>query len=112
MRLADGNLASVGEVIITRSNDRRLRLTAIDWVKNGDRWTVTQVGKQGGLTVRHTRSHRTIRLPADYVRESTGLGYATTIHSAQGVSADTTHGLERAGVTAGAVHHADPRPAR
>jgi hypothetical protein len=27
------------------------------------------------------------------VRSSTGLGYATTIHSAQGVSADTLHGL-------------------
>jgi hypothetical protein len=27
------------------------------------------------------------------VRTSTGLGYATTIHSAQGVSADTMHGL-------------------
>ena len=39
--LADGNRASVGDVIITRSNDRRLRLTATDWVKNGDRWTVT-----------------------------------------------------------------------
>ena len=32
-------------------------------------------------------------LPVDYVRTSTGLGYATTIHSAQGVSADTMHGL-------------------
>ena len=42
---------------------------------------------QGDLTVRHTRSHLTVRLPADYVRESTGLGYATTIHAAQGVSA-------------------------
>ena len=31
--LADGNQASVGDVIITRSNDRRLRLTATDWVK-------------------------------------------------------------------------------
>jgi len=91
--LADGNRASVGDVIITRTNDRRLRLTATDWVKNGDRWTVTHVGKQGDLTVRHIRSHLTVRLPADYVRDSTGLGYATTIHSAQGVSADTTHGL-------------------
>ena len=45
------------------------------------------------LTVRHNRSHRTVKLPADYVRESTGLGYATTIHGAQGVSADTMHGL-------------------
>jgi ATP-dependent exoDNAse (exonuclease V) alpha subunit len=38
VRLADGNQASVGDVIITRGNDRRLRLTATDWVKNGDRW--------------------------------------------------------------------------
>jgi conjugative relaxase-like TrwC/TraI family protein len=91
--LADGNRASVGDVIITRRNDRRLRLTATDWVKNGDRWTVTHVSKHGDLTVRHTRSHLTVRLPADYVRESTGLGYATTIHAAQGVTADTMHGM-------------------
>jgi conjugative relaxase-like TrwC/TraI family protein len=91
--LADGNRASAGDVLITRSNNRRLRLTATDWVKNGDRWTVTHVGQQGDLTVRHTRSHHTVRLPADYVRESTGLGYATTIHAAQGVTADTMHGV-------------------
>ena len=91
--LADGNRASIGDVIITRSNDRRLRLTATDWVKNGDRWTVTHVGEQGDLTVRHTRSRHAIRLPVGYVRTSTGLGYATTIHAAQGVTADTMHGL-------------------
>jgi AAA domain len=91
--LGDGNQASVGDVIITRSNDRRLRLTATDWVKNGDRWMITRVSKHGDLTVRHTRSQLTVRLPSDYVRASTGLGYATTIHSAQGVSADTMHGL-------------------
>jgi conjugative relaxase-like TrwC/TraI family protein len=93
VRLADGNQASVGDVIITRSNDRRLRLGASDWVKNGDRWTITHVGERGDLTVRHNRSHRTVRLPADYVQASTGLGYATTIHAAQGVTADTMHGL-------------------
>jgi hypothetical protein len=93
VRLADGNQASVGNVIITRSNDRRLRLTATDWVKNGDRWTITRIGRRGDLTVRHTRSQLTVRLPSDYVRTSTGLGYATTIHGAQGVSADTMHGL-------------------
>jgi AAA domain len=93
VRLADGNQASIGDVIITRSNDRRLRLTATDWVKNGDRWTITRIGRSGDLTVRHNRSHLTVRLPIDYVRNSTGLGYATTIQSAQGVSADTMHGL-------------------
>jgi AAA domain len=93
VRLADGNQASIGDVIITRANDRRLRLTATDWVKNGDRWTITRIGRLGDLTVRHNRSRLTVRLPIDYVRTSTGLGYATTIHSAQGVSADTMHGL-------------------
>ena len=93
VRLADGNQASVGDVIITRSNDRRLRLTPTDWVKNGDRWTITRIGRSGDLTVRHNRSQLTVRLPIDYVRNSTGLGYASTIHSAQGVSVDTMHGL-------------------
>ena len=31
--------------------------------------------------------------PASYVRESVELGYATTIHAAQGITADTMHGL-------------------
>jgi hypothetical protein len=93
VRLADGNPAGIGDVIITRTNDRRLRLTATDWVKNGDRWTITHIGRHGELTVRHNRSRLTVRLPADYVSESTGLGYATTIHAAQGISADTMHGL-------------------
>jgi hypothetical protein len=80
-------------MIITRSNDRRLRLSATDWVKNGDRWTITHIDRSGGLTVRHNRNQLKCQLPADYVTTSTGLGYATTIHGAQGVSADTMHGL-------------------
>jgi conjugative relaxase-like TrwC/TraI family protein len=91
--LADGNRASAGELIITRRNDRRLRTSATDWVKNGDRWTVLTARRDGGLRVQHTRSGRTIRLPASYVRNSVELGYATTIHAAQGITADTMHGL-------------------
>jgi AAA domain len=93
VQLADGNQASIGDVIITRTNDRRLRISASDWVKNGDRWTITKVSGHGDLIVKHNRSQLACRLPADYVAMSTGLGYATTIHSAQGVSADTMHGL-------------------
>jgi conjugative relaxase-like TrwC/TraI family protein len=33
VELADGNQASVGDLIITRRNDRRLRVSATDWVK-------------------------------------------------------------------------------
>ena len=93
VRLGDGNRASVGDIIITRANDRRRRLSPTDWVKNGDRWTITHIAQQGDLTVRHIRSQLAVRLPSDYVRASTGLGYATTIHGAQGISADTMHGL-------------------
>ena len=91
--LADGNHASVGDLVLTRSNDRRLRVTATDWVKNGDRWTVLNVPPSGGLTVQHTQTHRTVALPRDYVQTAVELGYATTVHTAQGVTADTMHGL-------------------
>ena len=47
--------------VITRANNRTLRLTATDWVKNGDRWTVLKVTRSGGLTVRHHRNGRTGR---------------------------------------------------
>ena len=91
--LTDGNRACAGELIITRRNDRQLRTSASDWVKNGDRWTVLTAHRDGGLRVQHARSGRTIDLPASYVRESVELGYATTIHTAQGITADTMHGL-------------------
>ena len=80
-------------MIITRTNDRRLRTSPTDFVRNGDRWTVTKISTRGDITVRHLRSQLICRLPADYVRTSIGLGYATTIHGAQGVSADTMHGM-------------------
>ena len=91
--LRDGNQASAGELIITRQNDRRLRISATDWVKNGDRWTILTADRDGGLRVQHHRTGRTIRLPASYVRDFVELGYATTIHSAQGITADTMYGL-------------------
>ena len=93
VELADGLTASVGDVIITRTNDRRLRVTQTDWVKNGDRWTITGLTPEGGVRALHTRSRRSVVLPADYVAESTELGYASTVHTAQGVSVDTMHGL-------------------
>lgn len=92
MRLADGNLASVGDLVITRTNDRRLKTSASDWVKNGDRWRITAI-TDGGIRVQHRGSNRVVHLPRDYVTASTDLGYACTVHTAQGVTADTTHGL-------------------
>jgi conjugative relaxase-like TrwC/TraI family protein len=93
VELADGNQASVGDLIITRSNDRSLRVTATDWVKNGDRWTILNLTRPGGLRVRHARNGRILTLPAGYVSTATELGYATTVHTAQGVTADSMHGV-------------------
>ncbi|WP_131104480.1 MobF family relaxase [Ornithinimicrobium sufpigmenti] len=90
--LSDGNHASVGDTVITRRNDRRLQTAPTDWVKNGDRWTVLDTDDRA-LVVQHTRTNRKIVLPADYVAANVELGYASTVHTAQGVSVDVTHGL-------------------
>ncbi|MBF6064716.1 relaxase domain-containing protein [Nocardia terpenica] len=91
--LADGLHASVGDVIITRRNDPRLRIGATDSVRNGYRWRVTTVHPDGSLTATHLRSHRTIVLPPSYVAADVDLGYASTISTAQGITVDTCHGV-------------------
>ncbi|WP_261768883.1 MULTISPECIES: MobF family relaxase [unclassified Rhodococcus (in: high G+C Gram-positive bacteria)] len=89
--LADGLQASVGDTVRTRSNDRRNALSKTDWVRNGDRWIVEKVGRDGSLLVRHLELGRTVTLDPDYVQSATELGYAGTVHSAQGSTADTCH---------------------
>lgn len=93
VELADGNQASVGDVIITRRNCRELRVSRNDWVKNGDRWVVLDAHPTRGIHARHTQSGLTVTLPADYVAKEVELGYASTTHTAQGITADTMHGL-------------------
>ena len=66
-------------------------MTRSDWVKNGDRWTVSSVHSDGSLGVVHTHTGRRITLPHVYVAAHVQLGYATTVHGAQGVTADTAH---------------------
>lgn len=91
--LRDGNHASVGDTILTRRNARRLGVSGTDWVKNGDRWTITGVRDDGGLHVRHTSSHLQVVLPAEYVAAQVELGYASTVHVAQGQTTDVMHGI-------------------
>ena len=91
--LIDGTRASVGDWVITRKNDRRLRTLRSGWVRNGDRWTVTDVRDDGSLVVRRQARKRggAVVLPADYVAEQVDLGYAVTAHRAQGLTVDTAH---------------------
>ena len=95
VRLGDGTRASAGDLLVTRHNDRSLRTSSGTWLKNGDRWVVRTVDPDGGLLVtpatRREGGSDTAVLPARYVQEHVQLGYAGTIHGAQGSTVDTTH---------------------
>ncbi|KAA1418134.1 relaxase domain-containing protein [Mumia zhuanghuii] len=89
--LRDESVAGVGDLIVTRRNDRRLRSSdRSSFVKNGDTWTVTTVGADGGLRARSSDG-TTIDLPSDYVANHTQLAYAMTAMRAQGATVDTAH---------------------
>jgi hypothetical protein len=93
VNLADGTQASEGDLIITRRNDRRLCTLRGGWVRNGDRWTVTRVHKDGSMQVQRlgVAIGASVTLPAAYVAEHVDLGYAVTAHRAQGMTVDTSH---------------------
>lgn len=86
--LRSGLEASVGDTIVTRKNNRRLVMNATDFVKNGDRWTVTEVRDDGSLRVQHHAHTHLVTLPAEYVATQVDLGYASTFHGAQGQTVD------------------------
>jgi hypothetical protein len=89
--LADGSTVGVGDLVVSRLNQRNLHADG-GWVKNGDRWRVTGINPDGSLTVhRAGRAGTSARLPSEYVSEHIELGYATTAHRAQGRTIDTCH---------------------
>ncbi|WP_245951269.1 MobF family relaxase [Phytoactinopolyspora halophila] len=91
--LHDGTRASVGDLVVSRRNDRRLACGR-GWVKNGDRWTVTAVHGDGSVVVRRAgRPGLSVMLPASYVSEHVELAYAVTVHRAQGLTVDTAHAV-------------------
>lgn len=100
VELNDGSLAGIGDTIITRRNDRRLR-TKDTWVRNGARWHITQVRDDGSLTVRPVGRQfgGAVVMPAAYVSEHVDLGYAVTAHRAQGITTDTAHTVVTATTT-------------
>ena len=98
--LHDGTRAGVGDTIITRRNDRTLR-SARTWVRNGDRWAVVGVHRNGSIEVRRhgRRWGSTVLLPSDYVGRHVELGYAITSHRAQGITTETAHVVVASGMT-------------
>lgn len=98
---AAGTYAGLGDIIQTRRNDWRLRDSAGRAVINRDMWQVVAINPDGGLRARRITGYRhgrrllgpPIDLPADYVARHVTLGYALTIHSAQGSTVDTCYSV-------------------
>lgn len=92
--LHNSSRAHVGDTIVTRKNARRLIVNSgQDFVKNGDLWRVTDLHNDGRITAQHIQHGGKVTLPAHYVEQSVELGYAATIHRAQGSTVDTAHAL-------------------
>ena len=95
----------VGDRVVTRTNDRRLRVDGGGWVRNGDLWDVTAIHEDGALSLTRTTgpgrtgSRGTVRVPAEYAADHVEHGYATTTHRAQGITTTTAHVLAHAGMT-------------
>lgn len=92
VRIADGQIAGVGDEVFTRQNDRRLAAGS-GWVKNGDRWVVTAAHIDGTMVVRSVSGGAEVTLPASYVAMHVELAYATTAFRAQGRTVDTAHAM-------------------
>ncbi|MDV8003116.1 MobF family relaxase [Rhodococcus sp. IEGM 1408] len=98
--VARGDTVGVGDVVIARKNqllltgDRR----ALGRVINGQMFTVTGLTDEGDLTVVDLGTGTAQLIPADYARRNVHLGYASTIHRAQGSTVETTHAVVDASV--------------
>jgi hypothetical protein len=97
-----GHRVAVGDLILTRRNDPTIDLYVTadapeknpPVVRNGNRWHVIAVDPaHHRLAARRLGDHVVAAFSGDYLTEHICLGYATTVHAAQGVTADTTHAV-------------------
>jgi len=109
VELHDGNLAGVGDWVVTRSNARTLRYGRARWVHNGDAWRVLRQHGDGSLTVEHLHNGGKVRLHDEYVADSVELAYAATAHRVQGMTTDTAHALVTPEMTREALYVASTR---
>ena len=107
--LADDTFAGVGDIVVTRRNDRRIPASD-GHVRNGSLWQISAANADGSIQVRplprtgadrgdpgDTGKTGSVRLPVEYVQAHLELGYATTVHRAQGMTVDRGHALVQEG---------------
>jgi len=89
-----------GDLIISRRNDtamtvqpgthHRRRTEQVDQVRNGNRWRVLGIdAERGRLAAERLTDSARVIFEGDYLREHIALGYASTVHSAQGMTIGT-----------------------
>lgn len=98
---ARGHRIAKGDVILSRRNDPTNPVhdaadfaKAADPVRNGQRWRVYAVDSDHDrIAARRLSDGARVAFTGDYLQEHVTHGYAVTVHSAQGVTADTTHAV-------------------
>lgn len=103
-----GEKVAVGDVVITRKNkvfytDRGSRKAISGKVVNGQLFDVVAIHASGDLEVRDQKTKARLVIPARYAQEHVHLGYAATVHRAQGATVDVCHAvidsaMDRAGL--------------
>ena len=100
-----GTFAGVGDLVQSRRNEWKLagyhgnRRGPI----NREIYRVVGILDDGDLRV-VTRDGETMTLPAGYVAEHLALGYASTVHAAQGMTVDTAHTVATGATGADALY--------
>ncbi len=105
---ARDQVIGVGDLIMSRNNDATISVRPgghhrgghVDQIRNGNRWRVAGVDSATNRVAaeRITDKARAV-FEGEYLREHVTLGYAVTVHSAQGVTADCCHAIVGEGAT-------------
>jgi len=107
-RAARDQTIGVGDLIMSRHNDAAIEIrpgsghrtgAPTDQVRNGHRWQVAAIDANNRIAAERTTDKAWVVFDGDYVREHVTLGYAATVHSAQGVTADSSHAIVGEGAT-------------
>ncbi len=83
--------AALGDVIVARKTDRRIKDSAGDFIRNGELLVVEQITDTGEVIARRQDTTVRVTLPAAYMATEVELGYATTAHRCQGMTVDRAH---------------------
>jgi hypothetical protein len=98
---AGGQRIGVGDLILSRRIDPTIDFhhstpdaETLPSVRNGNRWRVVGLDAQSSwLGAERLDDGARVFFDGEHLREHVTLGYAVTVHSAQGVTADTSHAV-------------------